>query len=223
VLSSIAHPQGPPLALSATLDHAGWNVHLHLHEPARRIEYRTSTRAPFASTGEDRAKRDPDTLEPIAKTSFVLPDTAKKTPIEVRFVDGTGAMRGPYYVLFDPVAEAIADARADLEQPARRWASVTRAPNRKIYLTSLFAHKMALRAIHYGIDVARPDKKIPILPNADGKMEASDESEFAVGESARSVVLELEYRDGTRSKPRTFQLDQIVGGGGIIVGGRPVL
>jgi hypothetical protein len=223
VLSSIARPPGPALALSAALGSAGWTVQLHLREPARRIEYRTSTRVPFATTGDDRATRDPSTLEPVARTSFLLPDATGKTAIEVRYVDLSGNAKGPYYIVFDPIAEAIVATRADLEQAPRRWASVTHAPNRRVYLTSLFAHRLALRAIHYGVDVARPDHVIAIAPNATGKMEERDQSEIAVPDSARSVVLELEYRDGTRSKPRSYQLDQIHGGGGVIIGGRPVL
>ena len=223
VLSSIARPAGPSVALSATLGVPGWTVQLHLRESARRIEYRTSSRVPFTSTGDDRAARDPSTLEPVARTSFLLPDSTGKTAIEVRYVDLSGNTRGPYSVLFDPLAEAIAAAHTELEQPARRWATVTRAPDRRIYLTSLFAHRLALRAIRYGVDVARPDHVIAIVPNATGKMEDRDQSEIAIPESARSLVLELEYRDGTRSGTRSFQLDQIRGSGGWIIDGRALL
>ena len=205
---NVAHLRAPEVALTGMRSNQGWSLMLHLRDPAKRIEYRLDSMSEFASTGQDDALRDHDTLEPMAKTWFDVGQLSRPITLAVRFTDKDGAAHGPFKLRFDPLAEEIRTTRASLVERGAHWVDVLDVGGKpSAYFSLLLCHRPAFRAIHYGFDTKRPETNLFFVPTEDGKSAQHDQNRVVVPTGARFISIDIEFKDGTHLK-RQFPVDK---------------
>jgi hypothetical protein len=193
-----------PVVLTGThLNQGAWIVHFHVAELASVIEYKHPGDADFVSTGTDRQALDPSTNQPLARSHVQLADLRGQVPFDVRYRTKTGQLRGPYHLIFDTAAEAVAEVKQTLEI-LPDWVSFRNATRGKrlCRFSLLIAQRFGLRAIRYGFDTDVPDRSLRFALDEAPGSGADDEHEIEMPPGASSVTVEVVFRDGTRRKKR---------------------
>ncbi len=185
----------------------GWTVVFSILDPTLGISWR------LGDTGDFRETGFLDTLDPRTRKRMPNPsiELAADTPaatIEVRYVDASGEMQGPFPIKFDPEAALIHDQRKILDMTATSWLSFREFNGLLVYYTQLMSYRCAIREARIGIDTAVPDKVLKMPPcdlREPNEIPANAQPYLKLAPTTQFVSVELTYRDGSVSEIRSFR------------------
>jgi Caspase domain len=185
----------------------GWTVTFSIADPTLGISWRMASGGDFRETGF-LDTLDSRTRKRMPNPSIELPPDAQASTIEVRYVDASGEMQGPFPIKFDPDAAIIHDQRKILDMTASSWLSFREFDGLLVYFTHLVSYRCAIREARIGIDTAVPDKVLKMPPcdirdpiaipyGAQLYMKLPPQTQF--------MSVELTYRDGSVSEVKSFR------------------
>src|SRR3984893_17712697 len=184
----------------------GWTVVFSIADPTLGISWRMGDSGEFRETGFMDIL-DPRTRKRMPNPSIELSADAPAATIQVRYIDTSGEMQGPFPIKFDPEAALIRDQRKILDMTATSWLSFREFNGLLVYYTHLMSYRCAIREVRVGIDSAVPDKvlKMPPCDPRDPSVIPHDAQPYLkLAPSTQSVSVELTYRDGSVSETRRF-------------------
>jgi hypothetical protein len=185
----------------------GWTVVFSIADPTLGISWRIGEAGDFRETGFIDTL-DPRTRKRMPNLSIELPGDAPAATIQVRYIDTSGEMQGPFPIRFDPEAALIRDQRKILDMTATSWLSFREFNGLLVYYTHLMSYRCAIREVRVGIDTTVPDKvlKMPPCDPRDPSAIPSDAQPYLkLAPSTQSVSVELTYRDGSVSEIKSFR------------------
>ena len=141
----------------------GWTVVFSILDPAIGISWRMGDSDDFRETGF-LDTLDPRTRKRIPNPSIELAADAPAATLQVRYVDISGEMQGPFPIKFDPEAALVHDQRKILDMTATSWLSFREFNGLLVYYTQLMSYRCAIREARVGIDTAVPDKVLKMPP-----------------------------------------------------------
>ncbi len=151
---------------------------------------------------------DPRTRKRMPNPSIQLDADAPAATIQLRYVDASGELQGPFPIRFDPEAALIRDQRKILDMTASSWLSFRDYNGLLVYYSQLLSFRCAIREARIGIDSAVPDKVLK-MPACDMKDPMSIPSQaqtyMKLPSATKSVSVELTFRDGSVSEIKTFR------------------
>jgi hypothetical protein len=185
----------------------GWTVVFSIADPTLGISWRLGEAGDFRETGF-MDTLDPRTRKRMPNPSIELPADAPAAIIQVRYVDTSGELQGPFPIRFDPEAALIRDQRKILDMTATSWLSFREFNGLLVYYTHLMSYRCAIREVRVGIDSTVPDKVLK-MPPCDPRDPSSIPHEatpyLKLAPQTRSVSVELTYRDGSVSEIKSFR------------------
>jgi caspase domain-containing protein len=185
----------------------GWTIVFSIVDPTLGISWRMGDAGDFRETGFLDAL-DPRTRKRMPNPSIELAADAPAATIQVRYVDASGELQGPFPIEFDPEAALIHDQRKILDMTATSWLSFREFNGLLVYYTHLMSYRCAIREVRVGIDSAVPDKllKMPPCDPRDPSVIPHDAQPYLkLAPSTRFVSVELTYRDGSVSEIKSFR------------------
>jgi len=195
-----------PIA-SFSRHNGGWTVVFSIADPTLGISWRIGEAGDFRETGF-LDTLDPRTRKRMPNPSIELAGDAPAATIEVRYIDASGEMQGPFPIKFDPEAALIHDQRKILDMTATSWLSFREFNGLLVYYTHLMSYRCAIREVRIGIDTAVPDKVLkmpPCDPRDPSAIPASAQPYMKLAPVTQLVSVELTYRDGSVSEIKTFR------------------
>jgi uncharacterized caspase-like protein len=208
-----AHPTPPsneavnaPIALFSR-HNGGWTVVFSILDPTLGISWRMGDAGDFRETGF-LDTLDPRTRKRMPNPSIELAADAPAATLQLRYVDMSGEMQGPFPIKFDPEAALVHDQRKILDMTATSWLSFREFNGLLVYYTQLMSYRCAIREARVGIDTAVPDKvlKMPPCDPRDPSVIPSDAVPYLkLPPATKSVSVELTYRDGSVSEIKSFR------------------
>lgn len=202
-------PSGPVNAPLANFmrHNGGWSVSLSFADPVSVISWRLNENGQFRETGFLDVL-DPRTRKRMPNPSFQLDSDTPESNIEIKAIGPNGEAMGPYPIRFEPAAALERGQRNILEMTSGNWLSFREYNGLLVYYTHLVSYRCAIRSVRYAIDSTQPDKVLQ-LPNCDLKDPSAipnkAEVHMKLPPTAKSVSVELTYRDGTTSEVKTFR------------------
>lgn len=196
-----------PIA-SFSRHNGGWSVTFSFADPTLGISWRMAGGGEFRETGFIDTL-DPRTRKRMPNPSIELPADAPPGTIEVRYVDQSGDMQGPFPIRFDPEAALIRDQRKILDMTATSWLSFREFNGLLVYYTHLVSYRCAIREVRIGIDTAVPNQvlKMPACDMRDpGSISAGMPLYMKLNPATQFVSVELTYRDGSLSEIKSFRV-----------------
>ncbi|UZE46744.1 caspase family protein [Rhodopseudomonas sp. P2A-2r] len=185
----------------------GWSVTFSIADPTLGISWRMNDTAEFKETGF-LDTLDPRTRKRMPNPSIQLDADAPAATIQLRYVDASGELQGPFPIRFDPEAALIRDQRKILDMTASSWLSFRDYNGLLVYYSQLLSFRCAIREARIGIDSAVPDKLLK-LPPCDMKDPMSIPSQaqtyMKLPGTTKSVSVELTFRDGSVSEIKSFR------------------
>ena len=185
----------------------GWTVVFSIADPTLGISWRLGDAGDFRETGF-MDTLDPRTRKRMPNPSVELPADAPAAVIQVRYVDTSGELQGPFPIRFDPEAALIRDQRKILDMTATSWLSFREFNGLLVYYTHLMSYRCAIREVRVGIDSTVPDKVLK-MPPCDPRDPSAIPHEatpyLKLAPQTRSVSVELTYRDGSVSEIKSFR------------------
>ena len=185
----------------------GWTVVFSILDPTLGISWRMGHSGDFRETGF-LDTLDPRTRKRMPNPSIELAADAPAATIEVRYVDTSGELQGPFPIRFDPEAALIHDQRKILDMTATSWLSFREFNGLLVYYTHLMSYRCAIREVRIGVDTAVPDRVLQ-MPPCDIKDPSAIPYEakpyLKLAPSAQFVSVELTYRDGSVSEIKSFR------------------
>ena len=185
----------------------GWTVVFSIADPTLGISWRMGDAGDFRETGF-LDTLDPRTRKRMPNPSIELAPDAPAATIQVRYVDVSGELQGPFPIRFDPEAALIHDQRKILDMTATSWLSFREFNGLLVYYSQLMSYRCAIREARIGIDSAVPDKvlKMPPCDPRDPSVIPHDAQPYLkLAPSTRFVSVELTYRDGSVSEIKSFR------------------
>jgi hypothetical protein len=185
----------------------GWTVVFSIADPTLGISWRIGDSGEFRETGF-MDTLDPRTRKRMPNPSIELAADAPAATIQVRYVDASGELQGPFPIRFDPEAALIHDQRKILDMTATGWLSFREFNGLLVYYTHLMSYRCAIREVRVGIDTAVPDKvlKMPPCDFRDPSVIPHDSQPYLkLAPSTQFVSVELTYRDGSVSEIKSFR------------------
>jgi hypothetical protein len=195
-----------PIALFSR-HNGGWTVVFSILDPTLGISWRMGEAGDFRETGF-LDTLDPRTRKRMPNPSIELSADAPAATLQVRYVDLSGEMQGPFPIKFDPEAALIHDQRKILDMTATSWLSFREFNGLLVYYTQLMSYRCAIREARVGIDTAVPDKvlKMPPCDPRDPSVIPGDAVPYLkLPPATKSVSVELTYRDGSVSEIKSFR------------------
>jgi hypothetical protein len=195
-----------PIA-SFSRHNGGWTVAFSFLEPTLGISWRMGDSGEFRETGF-LDMLDPRTRKRMANPGIQLPADAPAGTIQVRYIDASGEMKGPFPIKFDPEAALLRDQRKILDMTATSWLSFRDFNGLLLYYTHLVSYRCAIRELRIGIDSAVPDKVVKMPPcDMRNPMEIPNGAQvyMKLAPTTQSVSVELTYRDGSISETKSFR------------------
>src|SRR6266436_1786143 len=141
----------------------GWTVVFSIADPTLGISWRMGDSGDFRETGF-LDTLDPRTRKRMPNPSIELAGDAPAATIQIRYIDASGEMQGPFPIKFDPEAALIRDQRKILDMTATSWLSFREFNGLLVYYTHLMSYRCAIREARIGIDTAVPDKVLQMPP-----------------------------------------------------------
>ena len=186
-----------PVTLSFYRQPNQWSFVVQVAEVTREIEYRLHENDDFQSTGFT-ASANSVTGAPNPKTIVSVPSNTPPCDIQVQYVDIRGNKRGPYLMPFDPAVEAIRDAKRKLNQLQNTWAKFGEGRyHDRLFFTRLAVYKDAIAEVRYAVDEEEPRELMTIPQLNQGNV---SNLSVQVPASARFVVVQVRFHDGTKSR-----------------------
>jgi hypothetical protein len=185
----------------------GWTVVFSIADPTLGISWRMGDAGEFRETGF-MDTLDPRTRKRMPNPSIELAGDAPAATIQVRYVDTSGELQGPFPIKFDPEAALIHDQRKILDMTATSWLSFREFNGVLVYYTHLMSYRCAIREVRIGIDSAVPDKvlKMPPCDPRDPSVIPRDALPYMkLAPTTQFVSVELTYRDGSVSEIKSFR------------------
>ncbi len=185
----------------------GWTVVFSIADPTLGISWRMGDSGEFRETGF-MDTLDPRTRKRMPNPSIELAADAPAATIQVRYVDASGELQGPFPIKFDPEAALIHDQRKILDMTATSWLSFREFNGLLVYYSHLMSYRCAIREVRVGIDSAVPDKvlKMPPCDPRDPSVIPHDAQPYLkLAPSTQFVSVELTYRDGSVSEIKSFR------------------
>jgi hypothetical protein len=185
----------------------GWTVVFSIADPTLGISWRMGDAGEFRETGFIDTL-DPRTRKRMPNPSIELAADAPAATIQVRYVDTSGELQGPFPIKFDPEAALIRDQRKILDMTATSWLSFREFNGLLVYYTHLMSYRCAIREVRVGIDSAVPDKvlKMPPCDPRDPSVIPHDSQPYLkLAPLTQFVSVELTYRDGSVSEIKSFR------------------
>src|SRR5205085_1464035 len=124
----------------------GWTVVFSILDPTLGISWRMGDAGEFRETGF-LDTLDPRTRKRMPNPSIELAADAPAATIEVRYVDASGEMQGPFPIKFDPEAALIHDQRKILDMTATSWLSFREFNGLLVYYSQLMSYRCAIREV----------------------------------------------------------------------------
>ena len=212
-LSPAAIPRPPkedtvnaPIAMFSR-HNGGWTVYFSIVDPTLGISWRMGDTGEFRETGFADTL-DSRTRKRMANPGIELPADTPATTLEVRYIDASGNMQGPFPIKFDPEAALIRDQRKILDMTATSWLSFREFNGLLVYYTHLMSYRCAIREVKIGVDSSVPDQVIKMPPcNAKDPLAIPADAKpyLKLSPSNRFVSVELTYRDGSVSEIKSFR------------------
>lgn len=199
----VAVGAGEEVSLTGTRSNAGWIVHFHIREPARTIWYRRPGDADWIETGAVYGAPNPTTGAATPKPYAVIPELTGTVPFAVRYLDASGAMKGPFEIPFDTVQHSVAFVRSVLGDVPTWIAFQQQGERRLVYFTTLLVYKYAMREIRFGFD-DEPLRPLRFVPSDKLGISDGDQLFLDVPAGARACNVEVVFIDGSRSALRRF-------------------
>jgi hypothetical protein len=185
----------------------GWTVVFSIADPTLGISWRMGEAGEFRETGFIDTL-DPRTRKRMPNPAIELAADAPAGTIQVRYVDASGELQGPFPIRFDPEAALIRDQRKILDMTATSWLSFREFNGLLVYYSHLMSYRCAIREVRVGIDSAVPDKvlKMPPCDVRDPSVIPHDSQPYLkLAPSTQFVSVELTYRDGSVSEIKSFR------------------
>ncbi len=185
----------------------GWTVVFSIADPTLGISWRIGETGEFRETGFIDTL-DPRTRKRMPNPSIELAADAPAATIQVRYVDASGELQGPFPIKFDPEAALIRDQRKILDMTATSWLAYREFNGLLVYYTHLMSYRCAIREARIGIDTAVPDKvlKMPACDPRDPSVIPHEAQPYLkLAPSTQFVSVELTYRDGSISEIKSFR------------------
>jgi Caspase domain len=185
----------------------GWTVVFSILDPTLGISWRMGDSGDFRETGF-LDTLDARTRKRMPNPSIELPADATAATIQVRYIDASGEMQGPFPIRFDPEAALIHDQRKILDMTATSWLSFREFNGLLVYYTHLMSYRCAIREARVGIDSAVPDKVLkmpPCNPKDPSAIPNDAQPYLKLAPSTQFVSVELTYRDGSVSEIKSFR------------------
>ena len=195
-----------PIA-SFSRHNSGWTVVFSIADPTLGISWRMGDAGDFRETGFIDSL-DPRTRKRMPNPSIELAADAPAATIQLRYVDASGELQGPFPIRFDPEAALIRDQRKILDMTATGWLSFREFNGLLVYYTHLMSYRCAIREVRVGIDSAVPDKVLkmpPCNPRDPSAIPHDSQPYLKLAPATRSVSVELTYRDGSVSEIKSFR------------------
>jgi hypothetical protein len=195
-----------PIA-SFSRHNTGWTVVFSIADPALGISWRIGDSGQFRETGFIDSL-DPRTRKRMPNPSIELAADAPAATIQLRYVDASGELQGPFPIRFDPEAALIRDQRKILDMTATGWLSFREFNGLLVYYTHLMSYRCAIREVRVGIDSAVPDKVLkmpPCDPRDPSSIPHDAQPYLKLAPATKSVSVELTYRDGSVSEIKSFR------------------
>jgi hypothetical protein len=195
-----------PIA-SFSRHNGGWTVVFSIADPALGIAWRMGDSGEFRETGFIDSL-DPRTRKRMPNPSIELAADAPAATIQLRYVDASGELQGPFPIRFDPEAALIRDQRKILDMTATSWLSFREFNGLLVYYTHLMSYRCAIREVRVGIDSAVPDKVLkmpPCDPRDPSAIPHDAQPYLKLAAATKSVSVELTYRDGSVSEIKSFR------------------
>jgi uncharacterized caspase-like protein len=195
-----------PIA-SFSRHNGGWTVVFSIADPTLGISWRMGGAGDFRETGF-LDTLDPRTRKRIPNPSIELAADAPAATIEVRYIDASGDLQGPFPIKFDPEAALLRDQRKILDMTATSWLSFREFNGLLVYYTHLMSYRCAIREVRIGIDSAVPDKVLkmpPCDPRDPSAIPANATPYLKLAPTTQFISVELTYRDGSLSEIKTFK------------------
>jgi hypothetical protein len=185
----------------------GWTVVFSIADPTLGISWRMGDAGEFRETGFIDTL-DPRTRKRMPNPAIELAADAPAATIQVRYVDASGELQGPFPIKFDPEAALIRDQRKILDMTATSWLSFREFNGLLVYYSHLMSYRCAIREARVGIDTAVPDRVLK-MPPCDPKDPSAIPHEaqpyLKLAPSTQFVSVELTYRDGSISEIKSFR------------------
>src|SRR5882757_6228167 len=185
----------------------GWTVVFSIADPTLGISWRMGDAGEFRETGF-MDTLDPRTRKRMPNPSIELSADAPAATIQVRYVDMSGELQGPFPIRFDPEAALIRDQRKILDMTATSWLSFREFNGLLVYYTHLMSYRCAIREVRVGIDSAVPDRVLkmpPCDPRDPSVIPHEAQPYLKLAPSTQFVSVELTYRDGSISEIKSFR------------------
>jgi hypothetical protein len=185
----------------------GWTVVFSIVDPTLGISWRIGDAGEFRETGF-LDTLDPRTRKRMPNPSIELAADAPAATIQVRYVDTSGELQGPFPIRFDPEVALIHDQRKILDMTATSWLSFREFNGLLLYYTHLMSYRCAIREVRVGIDSAVPDKVLkmpPCDPRDPSAIPHESQPYLKLAPSTQFVSVELTYRDGSVSEIKSFR------------------
>jgi hypothetical protein len=195
-----------PIA-SFSRHNGGWTVVFSIADPALGISWRIGDSGEFRETGFIDSL-DPRTRKRMPNPSIELAADAPASTLQLRYVDASGELQGPFPIRFDPAAALIRDQRKILDMTATSWLSFREFNGLLVYYTHLMSYRCAIREVRVGIDSAVPDKVLkmpPCDPRDPSAIPHDSQPYLKLAPATKSVSVELTYRDGSVSEIKSFR------------------
>jgi hypothetical protein len=185
----------------------GWTVVFSIADPTLGISWRIGDAGEFRETGFIDTL-DPRTRKRMPNPAIELAADAPAATIQVRYVDASGELQGPFPIKFDPEAALIRDQRKILDMTATSWLSFREFNGLLVYYSHLMSYRCAIREARIGIDTAVPDKVLkmpPCDPRDPSVIPQEAQPYLKLAPSTQFVSVELTYRDGSISEIKSFR------------------
>lgn len=185
----------------------GWSVAFSIADPTLAISWRIGESGEFKETGF-LDSLDPRTRRRMPNPSIELPNDAPAATIQVRYVDPTGEMQGPFPIRFDPDAALFSSHRKLLDMTANSWLSFREFNGTLVYFSQLVTYRCAIREARIGIDTTVPDTVLKLgacNPKDPSAMPENLLPYIKLPPTTKSVSVELTYRDGSISEIKNFR------------------
>jgi hypothetical protein len=185
----------------------GWTVVFSIIDPALGISWRMGESGDFRETGF-LDTLDARTRKRMPNPSIELAGDAPAATIQVRYIDASGEMQGPFPIKFDPDAALVRDQRKILDMTSTSWLSFRDFNGLLVYYTHLMSYRCAIREVRIGVDSAVPDKVLKMPPcNPKDPIAIPNDAQpyLKLATSTQFVSVELTYRDGSVSEIKSFR------------------
>ena len=185
----------------------GWTVVFSIADPTLGISWRIGDGGEFRETGF-LDTLDPRTRKRMPNPSIELAADAPAETIEVRYIDASGEMQGPFPIKFDPEAALLRDQRKILDMTATSWLSFRQYNGLLVYYTHLMSYRCAIREVRIGIDNAVPTQVLKMPPcdmRDPSTIPSSAQLYMKLPPATQFMSVELTYRDGSVSEVKSFR------------------